>query len=474
MNKSIKEIVFVGAGHVGVPTAAVFANKCSHVRIEVIDCSVERIAALNSNDLPFYEPGLHDLVQSCRNKNLFFLHESESSMKSADIIFICVNTPIFIDENFKHTLDISNIKNVAHKIRECCASNNNNTIIVEKSTVPIHSAKCLHDILNSDNNSKREDEKKNKKKYAILSNPEFLAEGKAIENLSQPDRVLIGGCGESDDIDSAIECLSDLYKHWVASDRIIIMSSSSAELSKLVANAMLAQRVSSINCVSSLCEKIGCNVNEVALAVGTDRRIGCDFLRPSIGFGGSCFQKDIQCLIYFCELHGLPEAAEYWKGILKINEYQKERFTNLVVKEIELINTKKPCRIALFGFAFKSQTSDCSNSASISICEGLLKNNYHLAIYDKLVTDMTIHSCLSKENGVKQSGGYEICHDPLQAINSAQAIVFCLDCDEYLNLDFHQIFKNMAGNPIIFDGRNFLNHNDLENIGYIVKAIGRP
>ena len=362
------KICCIGAGYVGGPTMAMIARKCPDIQVTVVDLNERRIADWNSSKLPIYEPGLQEVVDSARNKNLFFTTDIDTNLKEADIIFISVNTP---------TKDYGSGSGKAADLRfiEACARRiaqvgGGNKIVVEKSTVPVRTAQMVNEILRGAGNGF---------KYQVVSNPEFLAEGTAMSDLENPDRVLIGG-EISDSGKEAVAKVVDIYAHWVDRDRIITTNLWSSELSKLTANAFLAQRISSINAISALCEATEADVDEVARAIGTDSRIGPKFLKSSIGFGGSCFQKDILNLTYLCKHFGLPEVAEYWEQVITMNEYQKERFVQRLLDA--MFNTISGKRIAILGFAFKKDTNDARESPAISICKRLLEEKGNLNLYD--------------------------------------------------------------------------------------------
>ena len=371
--KEIKNICCIGAGYVGGPTMSVIASHCPDIIVNVVDINESRIKSWNSvdlNRLPVYEPGLDKIVNNCRGKNLFFSTNLEESIRDADVIFISVNTPI--KQSGLGAGFTSDLKWVESSARQIAEFSMGHTIVVEKSTLPVKTAETIKNILISSQELIRNDGKANNKKtYSIVSNPEFLAEGTAIKNLENPDRVLIGGEDQS-----SIESISSIYKRWVPSEKIITTNLWSSELSKLVANAFLAQRISSINSISALCEKTGANIKEVANAVGTDTRIGTKFLEAGPGFGGSCFKKDILNLVYLCRYYGLDQVADYWEQIVKINSFQQKRISSLVVKN--LFGTLSNKKLAILGFSFKANTNDTRESPSITISKELLKEGAEL------------------------------------------------------------------------------------------------
>jgi len=340
----IKNICCIGAGYVGGPTMTVIAQKCPHLTVNVVDIDSDRISAWKTDDLPIYEPGLLEAVLEARGRNLFFSTDIEKGIMEADVIFISVNTPTKTFGLGKgRATDLTFVDLCARKIATIATSDK---IVVEKSTLPVRTAQSIKAILS---------ETGNRIKFQVLSNPEFLAEGTAVNDLQNPDRVLIGGDQTPEGL-VAMEALTSIYANWVPREKIIQTKLWSSELSKLIANAFLAQRISSINSISALCEVTGADVDEVAFAVGSDSRIGSKFLKSSVGFGGSCFQKDILNLVYLCEYFGLPEVASYWEQVINMNDYQKHRFANNIINT--LFSTISGKKIAILGWAFKKDTND--------------------------------------------------------------------------------------------------------------------
>ena len=457
------KICCIGAGYVGGPTMAMIAAKCPGHTVTVVDINAQRIAEWNSPSLPVYEPGLQEIVDQARGQNLFFTTEVDAGIREADMIFISVNTPTKTYGVGAHrAADLKFIELCARRIAEVAEGEK---IIVEKSTVPVRTSDTLKRIFASNENARG---------FQVLSNPEFLAEGTAIRDLENPDRVLIGGDDASEAGRKAIQALVDVYAEWVPRERILTTNVWSSELSKLTANAFLAQRISSINAISALCEATGANVDEVARAIGTDSRIGPKFLKASVGFGGSCFQKDILNLVYLCEHFGLPEAAAYWQQVVFMNDHQKSRFTQRIVKT--LFNTVSGKRIAILGFAFKKDTNDTRESAAIAVCRDLLGEQAKVAIYDPQVEHEKILADLGPAalgpDGAP-SGNVEICEDAYEACAGAHAIAVLTEWDEFATLDFEKIRAAMPKPSFLFDGRNILDHARLREIGFEVSAIGR-
>lgn len=455
-------ICCIGAGYVGGPTMAMIASKCPEHRVTVVDVNADRINAWNSDSLPIYEPGLEELVIASRGRNLFFSVDVDAGIRAADIIFVSVNTPTkTYGSGAGKAADLKYLELCARRIAQVA---NGDKIVVEKSTLPVRTAESLKRVLESNSNGHR---------FEILSNPEFLAEGTAMRDLEEPDRVLIGG-DPTPTGQAAVKALAEIYAHWVPQDRILTSNLWSSELSKLVANAMLAQRISSINSISALCEATGANVDEVAFAVGKDSRIGPKFLKASVGFGGSCFQKDILNLVYLCEHYGLREVAAYWEQVVRMNDWQKTRFVQRIIKT--LFNTVAGKRVAIFGFAFKKDTNDTRESAAIYVCRDLLAEQAELAIYDPRVKAPTILAELSKVTGLSTdalASRVTCCNSPYDAAKASHAIAVLTEWDEFKGYDFSRIHSEMLKPASVFDGRNLLDHTLLRSIGFEVHGVGR-
>lgn len=474
-SRPIRRICCIGAGYVGGPTASVFALKCPEVTVHSVDLNADRIAAWNSENLPIFEPGLDEVVKSCRGKNLFFSTDIDSCVKDADLIFISVNTPTkMYGKGAGRAADLKYVESCARKIAQLSSFSK---IVIEKSTVPVKAAESIQTILKA--NTRRGIS------FQVLSNPEFLAEGSAIKDLLNPDRVLIGG-EDSDDGRAALESLCWVYDHWVPRNKILTMNTWSSELSKLAANAFLAQRISSINAMSAICEVTGADVDEVAHAVGTDSRVGPKFLKASVGFGGSCFQKDILNLVYLCECLNLPQVADYWNQVLEINNWQRRRFVDIMVES--LFNTITDKNIAILGFAFKANTGDTRESSAIFVSNYLLEEGARLSIYDPKVPhdqverDLGTGKAQTSSNGCGHGGGggdsgfsrlVNITDSPYDACAGSHAIAVLTDWPEFLSLDFKRIYDNMQKPAFLFDGRAFLDHDHLMSIGFEVHSIGK-
>lgn len=460
----IKNICCIGAGYVGGPTMAVIAQKCPHIKVTVVDLNEKRIAAWNDkdvNNIPIYEPGLSDVVAEARGRNLFFSTEVDKAIDEADMIFISVNTPTKTYGVGKGmAADLKYIELCARQIARVAK---NDKIVVEKSTLPVRTASAIKEILEHTGNGVN---------FQILSNPEFLAEGTAIEDLFAPDRVLIGG-DTTPEGQKAIQALVDVYANWVPKDRILTTNVWSSELSKLTANAFLAQRVSSINALSELCEKTGADVNEVARAIGMDSRIGSKFLKSSVGFGGSCFQKDILNLVYIAKSYGLNEVADYWEQVIIMNDHQKRRFAKNIIKT--LYNTVSGKKIAFLGWAFKKDTNDTRESAAIYVADDLLSEQATIAVYDPKVGEEQIQfdlNYLETRSESENQKGVQVMTNAYDACKNAHAIAVLTEWDEFKTQDWQKIYDNMLKPAFVFDGRNILDKKELEKIGFIYQGIG--
>ncbi|NGM62326.1 nucleotide sugar dehydrogenase [Sphingobacterium sp. SGG-5] len=456
----VKKICCIGAGYVGGPTMSVIARQCPDIQITLVDMNAQRIAAWNDenlDNLPIYEPGLAEIVAEARGRNLFFSTAIREAIDEADMIFISVNTPT---KNYGKgkgmAADLKFIELCARQIAEVARTDK---IVVEKSTLPVRTAAALKSILHHTDSGVN---------FHILSNPEFLAEGTAVQDLLNPDRVLIGG-----EEPEAVEALANIYARWVSRDRILTTNLWSSELSKLTANAFLAQRVSSINAISELCEKTGANVEEVAKAIGMDSRIGPKFLKASVGFGGSCFQKDILNLVYIARSYNLHEVADYWEQVIIMNDHQKQRFADRIVQT--LFNTVSGKRIAILGWAFKKDTNDTRESAAIYVADHLLNEQANIAAYDpkvpaeKVFMDLDQLNSRPAEENKQQVSVYG---DPYEACKDAHAIAILTEWDEFKTYDWARIKAGMNKPAFIFDGRKLLQRRELEALGFQYYAIG--
>jgi UDPglucose 6-dehydrogenase len=460
----ITKICCIGAGYVGGPTMAVIAQKCPNIQVTVVDLNEDRIARWNDADLeniPVYEPGLSEIVQQTRGKNLFFSTEVDKAIDEAELIFISVNTPTKTYGSGKGMA--ADLKYIELCARQIARVSKTDKIVVEKSTLPVRTAEAIKNILDHTGNGVQ---------FQILSNPEFLAEGTAVADLLQPDRVLIGG-DETEEGQKAIQKLVDVYAHWVSDDRILRTNVWSSELSKLTANAFLAQRVSSINAMSELCEKTGANVAEVAKAIGMDSRIGSKFLKASVGFGGSCFQKDILNLVYISKSFGLNEVADYWEQVIIMNDHQKRRFSRNIV--CTLYNTVADKKIAFLGWAFKKDTNDTRESAAIYVADDLINEQAKIAVFDPKVKRNQIQSDLNYLNTRSETennnfvSSYETAY---LACENAHAVAILTEWDEFKEYDWQKIYDSMLKPAFVFDGRNLLNAQKMKEIGFHYQEIG--
>ena len=460
----IKKICCIGAGYVGGPTMAVIAQKCPNIQVTVVDLNEKRIAAwndVNVENIPIYEPGLSEIVAESRGRNLFFSTDVDKAIAEADMIFISVNTPTKTYGSGKGlAADLKHIELCARQIARVATTNK---IVVEKSTLPVRTAEAIKSILHNTGNGVE---------FQILSNPEFLAEGTAVADLLNPDRVLIGGDQDAKG-QEAVQALVDIYANWVPKEQILTTNVWSSELSKLVANAFLAQRVSSINAISELCEKTGANVNEVSKAIGMDSRIGPKFLKASVGFGGSCFQKDILNLVYIAQSYGLQEVADYWEQVIIMNNHQKRRFSKNIVTT--LYNTVADKKIAFLGWAFKKDTNDTRESAAIYVADDLLNEQAKIAVYDPKVGQDQVYAdmnYLESRSPKANKKGITVMLNPYEACKDAHAIAIMTEWDEFITYDWKKIYQNMNKPAFVFDGRNILDKNELEKIGFKYQAIG--
>ncbi len=469
MTDLVKKICCIGAGYVGGPTMAVMAYKCKDIQFNVVDTNQSRIDRWNDKDLsnlPIYEPGLDKFIHKCRNKNLFFSTDVEKYISESDMIFISVNTPI--KTSGIGAGKASDLKWVEVSARQISRYARGNTIVVEKSTLPVKTAETIKQILDTESTNM---DISNSREFTVLSNPEFLSEGNAINDLLEPDRILIGGNDES-----SINALASIYRRWVAKEKIITTNLWSSELSKLIANAFLAQRVSSINSVSALCEETGAHIKDVSLAVGLDKRIGEKFLEAGPGFGGSCFKKDILNLVYICDYYGLHEVSKYWNSVIEINEWQQKRIPEIILKR--LFGTISGKKIVILGFSFKANTNDTRNSPAINICKRLIEEGANLMIYDPKVSAKQI----GKELGIKISnnnkdkskceGSWSYCESTIECFLKADAAVILTEWQEFKKLDYEIISRDMRKPAWIFDTRGVIDIEKTSSYNLNIWTIG--
>ncbi|WP_335965905.1 UDP-glucose 6-dehydrogenase [Galbibacter sp. PAP.153] len=460
----ISKICCIGAGYVGGPTMAVIAQKCPEIKVTVVDINEQRITDWNSdnlNKLPVFEPGLDKVVEEARGRNLFFSINVDKAIEEAEMIFISVNTPTKTYGKGKDmAADLKYIELCARQIAKVAKTDK---IVVEKSTLPVRTAQAIKSILSQTGKGVN---------FQILSNPEFLAEGTAIQDLLNPDRILIGGELNEKGIE-AINALVNIYASWVSKDKILTTNVWSSELSKLVANAFLAQRVSSINSISELCESTGADVREVSRAVGMDSRIGSKFLNASVGFGGSCFQKDILNLVYIAKSYGLNEVADYWEQVILMNNHQKSRFASKILST--LYNTVSGKKIAMLGWAFKKDTNDTRESAAIYVADQLLEEKANIAVYDPKVESNRIYADLNYLNSRSEDENsllVQVHNNSYEACKDAHAIAIMTEWDEFKDCDWQRIYDNMLKPAFIFDGRFLLDREELKKIGFKSFSIG--
>lgn len=461
----IKNICCIGAGYVGGPTMAVIAKQCPDLKVTVVDVNHDRIDAWNDDDLdnlPIYEPGLAEVVQEARGRNLFFSTDIDKAIIESEMIFIAVNTPTkTYGEGKGQAADLKYVELCARQIAKVAKADK---IVVEKSTLPVRTAEAIQSILDLTGNGVN---------FEVLSNPEFLAEGTAIQDLFKSDRVLIGG-QQTKSGKEAINKLVEIYANWIPKEKIYTTNVWSSELSKLVANAFLAQRISSINSISALCEATGADVDEVANAIGMDSRIGPKFLKSSVGFGGSCFQKDILNLVYIAKSLGLDEVSEYWNQVIKINDYQKERFARNIMKS--LFGTVSGKKITLLGWAFKKNTNDTRESAAIYIADLLIENGAEICVYDPKVNEQRMLAdldYLNSRSSQENNKALTSVENPYEACKDSHAIAVITEWDEFKSYDWQSIFKSVVKPAKIFDGRNILDGEQLKDLGFDVYSIGK-
>ena len=464
---NVTSICCIGAGYVGGPTMAVIALKCPNIKVTVVDINKQRIAAWNDADLdklPIYEPGLKEVVAEARGRNLFFSTDVEKAIEESQMIFMAVNTPTkTYGEGKGFAADLTFVEKCARQIAEVATSDK---IVIEKSTLPVRTAEKIKEVLSVNTKGVH---------FEVLSNPEFLAEGTAIHDLFKSDRVLVGG-DDSKTGKAAVAELVSIYSNWIPKEKILTTNVWSSELSKLASNAMLAQRISSINSLSALCEKSGADIEEVSKAIGMDTRIGSKFLKASVGFGGSCFQKDILNLVYLCKHYGLEEVAEYWHQVVKINDYQKNRFAKKIISGLNgSVNKKK---ITLLGWAFKKDTNDSRESAAIYVADSLLEEGAELHIFDPMVNETQIYQDLSTLWEARNKSSKEI-ESKLKrcfvhqnhnvALDSSFAAAILTEWDEFISYDWEAIADQMMPEGIVFDGRNITSPNEKVNQYFLGK-----
>jgi UDPglucose 6-dehydrogenase len=465
----IRSICCIGAGYVGGPTMAVIADRCPHIEVTVVDLNAQRIAAWNDTDLsrlPVYEPGLDAVVARARGRNLHFSTEVDAAIANADMVFLSVNTPT--KTRGVGAGQASDLRWIEASARQVAAASRGHTIVVEKSTLPVRTAEAVKAILAAAQGGSGDG-----KTFSVLSNPEFLAEGTAISDLECPDRVLIGGEEEE-----AIEALAGIYGQWIPPERILRTNLWSSELSKLTANAFLAQRISSINSIAALCEATGADVREVARAIGTDSRIGSKFLQAGPGYGGSCFQKDILNLVYLCRHYGLEEVARYWESVVDLNTWQQHRIARLVVNS--LFGTVSGKRLAVLGFAFKADTNDTREAPAIRICRDLIEEGAELAIVDPKVDPAQIAHDLETaqrephhpSQPLGASGGWVSVSTPEEATAGADAVLILTEWRQYQTLDWSRIAAGMRRPAWLFDARAVADAAAARAAGLTVWRVG--
>ena len=458
----INNICCIGAGYVGGPTMSIIAQKNPRIKVNVVDMNANKIAAWNSKDLdnlPVYEPGLSKVVDEARGRNLFFSTEVDKHIYDAEMIFISVNTPTKTSgEGMGYAADLKYVEACAKQIAQVSKTDK---IIVEKSTVPVRTSEKIKQILRSNNSDVD---------FQILSNPEFLAEGTAMRDLEIPDRVLIGG-DKTIEGEKAIASLIEIYSSWVPKKNILTTNLWSSELSKLTANAFLAQRISSINSLSELCEETGADIEEVSKAIGMDSRIGSRFLKTSVGFGGSCFQKDILNLVYISRSLGLKKVADYWEQVLIINKHQRDRFSKKIIDLVRKENLEP--KVLVLGWAFKKDTNDTRESAAIYVANNLINNDIKIDVYDPKVSEKQVDFDLSFLNENYDKSLIKFIEDPMSNISEYNLIAIMTEWEEFKNYDWSKIYSFIKKPAFIFDGRNILDMREIKEIGFNYNGLGR-
>ena len=472
MPNDIKNICCIGAGYVGGPTMAVIANKCPNIQVNVVDINDKRINQWNSNDLnklPIYEPGLAEIIKVSRGRNLHFSTQVKDKIEKAEMIFISVNTPT--KKTGSGAGKASDLKWVEICARQVAKYARGHTIVVEKSTLPVRTAEVIKSILEQSQSPYKN--KSTPSTFDVLSNPEFLAEGSAIYDLTNPDRVLIGGENEN-----AIKLLNDVYLNWLPQEKILKTNIWSSELAKLTANAFLAQRISSINSIGALCESTGADIREVARAIGSDSRIGSKFLDSGPGFGGSCFKKDILNLVYLCEYFGIPEVGDFWNSVVNLNKWHQHRISKLITSK--LYGTLSGKKLVILGFAFKKNTNDTRESSAIQICKDLIEEGAILHIHDPKVDpeQISLDLGMSSSNNVKNKIGSTLDGSWFEAKNlddvfqDADAAIVLTEWDQYLDIDWGKTASKMRSPSWVFDARSILEPCEIINAGLLFWRVG--
>ncbi len=458
----VTKICCIGAGYVGGPTMAVIANECPQLKVVVVDQDKNKIKSWNNKslkELPIYEHGLEELIEKTRNKNLYFSVDIDKAIEESNMIFVAVNTPTKeTGEGKGFAADLSNVEACAKRI---ALKSKSNKIVIEKSTLPVRTAEKIKEVLKKFN-------KKNN--FEVISNPEFLAEGTAIENLYKSDRVLIGGENTVSGKE-AVNALVEIYKNWIPESKILKTNVWSSELAKLASNAMLAQRISSINSFSAICEKTGASIQEISKAIGMDTRIGPEFLESSVGFGGSCFKKDILNLVYLARFYKLNDIADYWFNVVKINSFQMIRFAEIISKYIEDNKINKV--VSILGWAFKSNTKDSRESPSIYVSSYLLEKGIEIKIYDPMVPKERIKSDLNNYfilNGFKLNQVNKLLKKVKiypaleEAMYDSDIVAIITKWEEFQKFDWDLYMEKRKNKPFLFDGVNAIKNKDITNM----------
>lgn len=430
------DLAIIGSGYVGLVTGACFADVGHNVIC--VDNDAEKIKQLKAGEVPIYEPGLEEIIhRNVSAHRLRFTGSIQEGVENSQIVFIAVPTPQQPDGD----VDLSFLEKVAREIAGVLADYR---VIVDKSTVPVKTGEKVAESIKRYN--------RHGANFDVVSNPEFLREGCAVADLMKPDRIVIGAQSEH-----AIDLMKKVYEPFMAP--ILVTDINSAELIKHCANSFLALKISYINAVSAICEASGADVEKVADGIGMDHRIGRDFLNAGIGYGGSCFPKDIAAFITISERLGVP--FNLLKEVQRINNAQKGRFLKAIRETLWVLREK---RIAVWGLTFKPDTDDTRSSIAIELVTDLLREGAHVVAYDPKGTQ--------KARAIKAIADAQFASSALEAVGDAEALVIATEWNEFANVDLMVVREKMR-TPIVFDGRNLLDPETMGRLGFHYHSIGR-